>query len=140
MKKLLTATILLISTAIPSLAMTPSDLATFATNHKYNKNAPVAYSYYDKGCLTTVSVPLVKTLDLGSGRIGGITNKYLCWGATYTYFEMTRGNLQSIRVFAEISAGRTLRYTNWGPVANPGDDLTHAQLISVAKAIAKHTQ
>jgi len=66
-------------------------------------------------------VPLVKTLDLGSGRIGGITNNYLCWGATYTYFEMTRGNLESIRVFAEISAARTLRYGNWGPVANPGE-------------------
>ncbi|MBE9187517.1 hypothetical protein IQ270_23435 [Microcoleus sp. LEGE 07076] len=138
--KLLTTTIVFLSAAIPCLAMTPSELATFATNYKYNENAPVAYAYYDKACQTTVSVALVKTLDLGSGRIGGITNKYLCWGATYTYFEMTRGNLQSIRVFAEVGAGRSTRYTNWGPVANPGDDLTQDQLISVAKAIAKHTQ
>jgi hypothetical protein len=140
MKKLLTTTIIFLSTAIPCLAMTPSELATFATNYKYNKNAPLAYSYYDKGCQTTVSVPLVKTLDLGSGRIGGITGKYLCASATYTYFEMTCGNLESIRVFAEISAARTLRYGNWGPVANPGNDLTHNQLISVAKAMTANTK
>jgi hypothetical protein len=140
MKKLLNTTIVFLSTAIPCFAMTPSELAIFATNYKYNEKAPVAYSYYDKDCQTDVSVPLVKTMDLGNGRIGGITNQFLCWGATYTYFEMARGNLQSIRAFVAIRAGRSTRYTNWGPVANPGDDLTQDQLISVAKAMTANTK
>lgn len=91
MKKLLTTTIVFLSTAIPCFAMTPSELAIFATNYKYNEKAPVAYSYYNKACQTNVSISLVKTMDLGNGRIGGITNQFLCWGATYTYFEMARG-------------------------------------------------
>jgi hypothetical protein len=124
MKKLLTTTIVFLSTAIPCFAMTPSELAIFATNYKYNEKAPVAYSYYNKACQTNVSVSLVKTMDLGNGRIGGITNQFLCWGATYTYFERARGNLQSIRAFVAIGAGRSTRDTNRGPVANPGDDLT----------------
>ena len=140
MKKLLTTTIVFLSTAIPSFAMTPSELAIFATNYKYNEKAPVAYSYYNKACQTNVSVFLVKTIDLGKGRIGGITNQFLCWGATYTYFEMARGNLQSIRAFVAIGAGRSTRYTNWGPVANPGDDLTSNQLTSVAKTITANTK
>ncbi|AFZ07646.1 hypothetical protein Osc7112_3263 [Oscillatoria nigro-viridis PCC 7112] len=140
MKKLLTTTIVFISTANPCFAMTPSELATFATNYKYNENAPVAYSYYDKSCQTNVSVYLVKIMDLGNGRIGGITNQFLCWGATYTYFEMTRGNLQSIRAFVAIGAGRSTRYTNWGPIANPGDDLTPNQLTSVAKTMTANTK
>ncbi len=140
MKKLLTTTIVFLSTAIPCFAMTPSELAIFATNYKYNEKAPVAYSYYNKACQTNVSVFLVKTMDLGNGRIGGITNEFLCWGATYTYFEMARGNLQSIRAFVAIGAGRSTRYTNWGPVANPGDDLTTDQLTSVAKAMTANTK
>ena len=140
MKKLLTTTIVFLSTAIPCFAMTPSELAIFATNYKYNEKAPVAYSYYDKGCQRNVSVSLVKTIDLGKGRIGGITNQFLCWGATYTYFEMARGNLESIRAFVAIGAGRSTRYTNWGPVANPGDDLTQDQLISVAKTMTANTK
>jgi hypothetical protein len=120
--------------------MTPSELAIFATNYKYNEKAPVAYSYYNKACQTNVSVSLVKTMDLGNGRIGGITNQFLCWGATYTYFEMARGNLQSIRAFVAIGAGRSTRYTNWGPVANPGDDLTPNQLTSVAKTMTANTK
>lgn len=140
MKKLLTTTIVFISTAIPCFAMTPSELAIFATNYKYNEKAPVAYSYYNKACQTNVSVFLVKTMDLGNGRIGGITNEFLCWGATYTYFEMARGNLQSIRAFVAIGAGRSTRYTNWGPVANLGDDLTTDQLTSVAKAMTANTK
>ncbi|NQE35745.1 hypothetical protein [Microcoleus asticus] len=140
MKKLLTTTIVFLSTAIPCFAMTPSELAIFATNYKYNEKAPVAYSYYNKDCQTNVSVFLVKTMDLGNGRIGGITNQFLCWGATYTYFEMARGNLQSIRAFVAIGAGRSTRYTNWGPVANPGDDLTPNQLTSVAKTMIANTK
>ena len=120
--------------------MTPSELAIFATNYTYNEKAPVAYSYYNKACQTNVSVYLVKTRDLGNGRIGGITNQFLCWGATYTYFEMARGHLQSIRAFVAIRAGRTTRYTNWGPVANPGDDLTPNQLTSVAKTMTANTK
>ncbi|MEG4323235.1 MULTISPECIES: hypothetical protein [unclassified Microcoleus] len=138
MKKLLTTTIVFLSAANPCFAMTPSELAIFATNYKYNEKAPVAYSYYDKACQRNVSVSLVKIMDLGKGTIGGITNKYLCWGATYTYFEMARGNLESIRAFVAIGAGRSTRYTNWGPVANPEDDLTPHQLISVAKAITEN--
>jgi len=140
MKKLLTTTIVFLSTAIPCVAMTPSELAIFATNYKYNEKAPVAYSYYNKACQRNVSVYLVKTRDLGNGRIGGITNQFLCWGATYTYFEMARGNLQSIRAFVAIGAGRSTRYTNWGPVANPGDDLTPNQLTSVAKTMTANTK
>lgn len=140
MKKLLTTTIVFLSTANPCFAMTPSELAIFATNYKYNEKAPVAYSYYDKACQTNVSVSLVKIMNLGNGRIGGITNKFLCWGATYTYFEMARGNLESIRAFVAIRAGRTTRYTNWGPVANPGDDLTPNQLTSVAKTMTANTK
>ncbi len=140
MKKLLTTTIVFLSTAIPCFAMTPSELAIFATNYKYNEKAPVAYSYYNKACQTNVSVYLVKTMDLGNERIGGITNQFLCWGATYTYFEMARGNLQSIRAFVAIRAGRTTRYTNWGPVANPGNDLTPNQLTSVAKTMTANTK
>ena len=140
MKKLLPTTIVFVSTAIPCFAMTPSELAIFATNYKYNEKAPVAYSYYNKACQTNVSVFLVKTMDLGNGRIGGITNQFLCWGATYTYFEMARGNLQSIRAFVAIGAGRSTRYTNWGPVANPGDDLTPNQLTSVAKTMTANTK
>ena len=83
---------------------------------------------------------MVKTRDLGNGRIGGITNQFLCWGATYTYFEMARGNLESIRAFVAIRAGRSTRYTNWGPVANPGDDLTPNQLTSVAKTMTANTK
>ncbi|MCW6049687.1 hypothetical protein K4039_06220 [Lyngbya sp. CCAP 1446/10] len=139
MKKLLTTTIVFLSTANPCFAMTPSELTIFATNYKYNEKAPVVYSYYDKACLTTVSVYLVKTMDLGNGRIGGITGKFLCWGGTYTYFEMTRGNLESIRAFAEINAGRSARHANWGPVANPGDGFT-GKLTSVAKAIMANTK
>lgn len=140
MKKLLTTTIVFLSTAIPCFAMTPSELAIFATNYKYNEKAPVAYSYYNKACQTNVSVYLVKTMDLGNGRIGGITNQFLCWGATYTYFEIARGNLQSIRAFVAIGAGRSTRYTNRGPVANPGDDLTPNQLTSVAKTMTANTK
>ena len=140
MKKLLTTTIVFLSTAIPCFAMTPSELAIFATNYKYNDKAPVASSYYNKACQTTVSVFLVKTMDLGNGRIGGITNQFLCWGATYTYFEMARGNLESIRAFVAIRAGRTTRYTNWDPVANPEDDLTPNQLTSVAKTMTANTK
>ena len=139
MKKLLTTTIVFLSTAIPCFAMTPSELAIFATNYKYNEKAPVAYSYYDKGCQRNVSVSLVKTIDLGKGRIGGITNQFLCWGATYTYFEMARGNLESIRAFVAIGAGRSARHANWGPVANPGDGFT-GKLTSVAKAIMANTK
>jgi|GEM_PF-3247974 len=140
MKKLLTTTIVFLSTAIPCFAMTPSELAIFGTNYKYNEKAPVAYSYYNKACPTNVSVYLLKTMDLGNGRIGGITNPFLCWGATYTYFEIARGNLQSIRAFVAIGAGRSTRYTNWGPVANPGDDLTPNQLTSVAKTMTANTK
>jgi len=140
MKKLLTTTIVFLSTAIPCFAMTPSELAIFATNYKYNEKTPVAYSYNSKACQTNVSVYLVKTMDLGNGKIGGITNQFLCWGATYTYFEMAHGNLQSIRAFVAIRASRTTRYTNWGPVANPGDDLTPNQLTSVAKTMTPNTK
>jgi hypothetical protein len=78
MRKLLTTTIVFLSTAIPCFAMIPSELAIFATNYKYNEKAPVAYSYYNKACQTNVSVYLVKAMDLGNGRIGGITNQFLC--------------------------------------------------------------
>jgi hypothetical protein len=138
-KKLLIATIIFFSTAIPCLAMTPSDLVKFARSYEYNDKAPVAYSYYDKSCQMNVSVLLVKTVDLGKGRIGGITSQFLCWGGNYTYFEMNRGDLQSIKVVAEVGAGRSTRYTNWETVSNPGSDLTRDMLVAVAKAISKHT-
>jgi hypothetical protein len=137
-KNILTAAIIFFSTAIPCLAMTPSELINFASNYKYNEKAPVAYSYYDKVCEMNVSVLLVKTVDLGKGKIGGITNQFLCWGGTYTYFEMTRGNLQSIAVVAEVVAGRATNYANWETVSNPGSELTRDMLVSVAKAISKH--
>lgn len=139
MKKLLTATIIVFSTAIPCWAMTPTELVEFARSYEYNDKAPVAYSYYDKTCQMNVSILLVKTVDLGKGRIGGITSQFLCWGGNYTYFEMTRGDLQSIKAVAEVGAGRSTRYTNWEAVSNPGDDLTKDMLVSVAKAISQHT-
>jgi hypothetical protein len=77
-KKLLTATMIFFSTAIPSFAMTPSELVNFARSYQYNEKAPVAYSYYNKVCETNVSVFLVKTVDLGKGRIGRITSQFLC--------------------------------------------------------------
>jgi hypothetical protein len=52
---------------------------------------------------------------------------------------MTRGDLQSIKVVAEVGAGRSTRYTNWELDSNPGSDLTRDMLASVAKAISKHT-
>lgn len=121
--------------------MTPTELVEFARSYKYNDKAPVAYSYYDKTCnIKNVSVLLVKTVNLGNGRIGGITSRFVCWGGNYTYFEMTRGDLQSIKAVAEVGAGRSTRYTNWEAVSNPGDDLTEDMLVSVAKAISQHTK
>ncbi|MGL5064614.1 MAG: hypothetical protein ACRC62_31925 [Microcoleus sp.] len=141
MKKLLTATIIFFSTAIPCWAMTSDRLVEFARRYRrYNDKLPVAYSYYDKTCNMNVSVSLVKTVDLGKGRIGGITSQFLCWGGNYTYFEMTRGDLQSIKAVAEVGAGRSTNYTNWEAVSNPGDDLTEDMLVSVAKAISRHTK
>ncbi|HEY9699077.1 MAG TPA: hypothetical protein V6D10_17585 [Trichocoleus sp.] len=133
--KIVFGTIALFLAATSSaLAMDASELATFASRYRSSSNAPVVFQRYDAGCRANIPVALVQTRNLGNGRVAGITSEYACWGATFTYFEMTRGNLNSIRAFAAVNAGRSTGYSNWGP-ANPMERMSASEMQAIAEAI-----
>lgn len=141
MRSLISAIIFIVATATSSLAMTPSELAKFASNYQSKENEPVVYMVKGTGCGKPLPVTLVKTINLGGGRIGGITQYWDCPVATFIYFEMTRGKYDSISIFAEVSAGRSTNFSNWSPNPDPGEEsLTFEELEAVARAIDKYTR
>ena len=141
MKILLSAITVVIATATSSLAMTPSELAKFASNYQSKENEPVVYMVKGTGCGKPLPVTLVKTINLGGGRIGGVTQYWDCPVTTFTYFEMTRGKYNSIRIFTEVSAGRTNNFSDWSPNPNPNEEsMTFEELEAVARAIDKYTR
>lgn len=141
MKILLSAITVVIATATSSLAMTPSELAKFASNYRSKENEPVVYMVQNTACAEPLPVTLVKTINLGGGRIGGVTQYWDCPVATFTYFEMTRGKYDSISIFAEVSAGRTSNFSNWSPNPDSNEEsMTFQELEAIARAIDKYTR
>lgn len=130
------SSIYLSSISTIAFAMTASDLAKFIVNNKPTFVEPEIYTYYDNGCLRRIPVRLLKTINLGGNRIGGITNLTACWGAKITYFEMTRDNLESVSAFSAIGSGRSLHYSNWGPDNRPGENITLEELQAIGKAMS----
>ncbi len=127
MLKFLSITIstLFITINLPSFAMSGTDLVRFAKNNRISMSKnPLVYNFYDRGCQRLIPVHLVKTMNLGGGKIGAITTWGACWGANYTYFEMTRGNLKSLRVITAVESGRSMHYSNWSPVKEPSDGIS----------------
>ncbi|QYO67161.1 hypothetical protein [Leptolyngbya sp. 7M] len=102
--------------------MTASELAQFAVAHDepFEDKPTVFTTNHNKACGLEIPVKLVETMDLGNNRLAGITYYQDCALAVFTYFEMMRGNLDSISPFVEIAAGRSVQYSNWGPTTEPG--------------------
>lgn len=121
----------------PSFSMDSSELAAFASSYQITGKEPEIYSFEDESCGFSQAV-LVKTIKLKNNRIGGITFQGLCWGAVYTYFEMEQNNLESIREFSQVSAGRSTGFSNWGPSSASEDKITYEQLTAVAKLMTSN--
>lgn len=138
MKTILSSLILVASIALPLKAMTPSELAQFASGYQHKDNETVAYIQQQTGCARPLEVTLVKTFKLRNGRIGGITKLYDCPIAVFTYFEMERNNLDSISVFSQVISGRSTGYANWSPNFDVDGGLTPEELRSVALAINRY--
>lgn len=116
-------------------SLNASDLAAFADSNQITGAEVDIYTYTDEACGTGL-LTLVDTFAINANRIGIITFDGACWGATYTYFEMNKNSIESIRPFAQVSAGRSTHFSNWGPVSNDlmNDGFSYEQLLSIARA------
>lgn len=119
--------------------MTVSDLAEYARNHRYNESDPViAQGRSGAGC--PFAYTLVSSWRLQGTTLAGIVQRSDCALTNYTYFEMDGTNRDSIRAFFDVGAGRSTRFSNWGPSPDPGALYDWELLQIVGDAIIEYAQ
>jgi hypothetical protein len=123
----------------PAQAMTASELAEYARNRRYNASDPIILREQSAaGC--PAAYTLVRAWRLQGTTLAGIVQYSHCAIMTYTYFEMDGTNRDSIRAFSAVGAGRSTRFSNWGPSPNPGELYSWDALQIVADAIIQYAQ
>lgn len=117
-----------------AFSMDESELIKFARTNQITGSEPVVYKWDEEPCGPSEAV-LVKTFDNGQ-KIGAITYQGLCWGAVYSYFEMTKGALGSIKLISAISSGRSEHFSNWSASSTAEVMPTKKQLKAIAEKIS----